>query len=211
MRRIIVLASACLFLIGIVFTAVAADKKPSEYKIVLLLPGPINDQSWNATNYAGLVQCNKELGTKMEYLESVQASDFESTFRNYAERGYDLIMAAGTQFDEAANKVASNYPNTTFCVVNGQVSNGPNVAPIFPKEYEASYLAGHYRRLMSAPRDSLRLLAASRTRPWRICWTFTRLLPWASQSREVWLGQRLCVLLQIAGTTWLSESRWLLR
>ncbi len=73
MRRIIVLASACLFLIGIVFTAVAADKKPSEYKIVLLLPGPINDQSWNATNYAGLVQCNKELGTKMEYLESVQA------------------------------------------------------------------------------------------------------------------------------------------
>ena len=142
MRRIIVLASACLFLIGIVFTAVAADKKPSEYKIVLLLPGPINDQSWNATNYAGLVQCNKELGTKMEYLESVQASDFESTFRNYAERGYDLIMAAGTQFDEAANKVASNYPNTTFCVVNGQVSNGPNVAPIFPKEYEASYLAG---------------------------------------------------------------------
>ena len=142
MRRIIVLGLACFLLIGIVFTAVAADKKPSEYKIVLLLPGPINDQSWNATNYAGLVQCNKELGTKMEYLESVQASDFESTFRNYAERGYNLIMAAGTQFDEAANKVASNYPNTTFCVVNGQVSNGPNVAPIFPKEYEASYLAG---------------------------------------------------------------------
>jgi basic membrane protein A len=142
MRRIVVLGSVCLFLVGTIFTAVAADKKPSEYKIVLLLPGPINDQSWNATNYAGLVQCNKDLGTKMEYLESVQASDFESTFRNYAERGYDLIMAAGTQFDEAANKVASSYPNTTFCVVNGQVSNGPNVAPIFPKEYEASYLAG---------------------------------------------------------------------
>ncbi len=115
--------------------------KAEELKIVLILPGPINDQSWNATNYAGLVKCNETLGTNMEYIENVQSSDYESTFRNYAERGYDLIMAAGTQFDEAANKVAESYPDTTFVVVNGMVSTGPNVAPIFPKEYEASYIA----------------------------------------------------------------------
>jgi basic membrane protein A len=120
----------------------AAAKGAADYKIVLLLPGPINDQSWNATNYAGLVKCNETLGTKMEYVESVQAADFESTFRNYAERGYDLIMAAGTQFDEAANKVAKDYPKTKFTVVNGMISEGENVAPIFPKEYEASYIAG---------------------------------------------------------------------
>lgn len=120
----------------------ATQKGAGDYKIVLLLPGPINDQSWNATNYAGLKKCNDTLGTKMEYVESVQAADFESTFRNYAERGYDLIMAAGTQFDEAANKVAASYPNTKFTVVNGLISNGANVAPILPKEYEAAYLAG---------------------------------------------------------------------
>jgi basic membrane protein A and related proteins len=142
MRRMLPALLACFMSIAFAPGASAADKKPGEYKIALLLPGPINDQSWNATNYAGLLQCNKELGTKMEYLESVQASDYESTFRNYAERGYDLIMAAGTQFDEAANKVATSYPKTTFCVVNGQVSTGANVAPILPKEYEASYLAG---------------------------------------------------------------------
>ncbi len=117
------------------------SKAPGDYKIVLLLPGPINDQSWNATNYAGLQKANETLGTKMEYVENVQAADFESTFRNYAERGYDLIMAAGTQFDEAANKVAQSYPNTKFTVVNGMMSEGENVAPIFPKEYEASFIA----------------------------------------------------------------------
>jgi basic membrane protein A len=120
----------------------ATEKSAGDYKIVLLLPGPINDQSWNATNYAGLEKANATLGTKMEYIENVQAADFESTFRNYAERGYDLIMAAGTQFDEAANKVAKEYPNTKFTVVNGMMSEGENVAPIFPKEYEASYIAG---------------------------------------------------------------------
>jgi len=117
------------------------SKGAGDYKIVLLLPGPINDQSWNATNYAGLKKANETLGTKMEYIENVQAADFESTFRNYAERGYDLIMAAGTQFDEAANKVAKDYPKTKFTVVNGMLANGENVAPIFPKEYEASYIA----------------------------------------------------------------------
>ena len=107
-------------------------KNAADYKIVLILPGPINDQSWNATNYAGLVACNETLGTKMEYVENVQASDYESTFREYAERGYDLIMAAGSQVDEA---------DTTFCAVNGSKCDGDNVAPIFPKEYEASYVA----------------------------------------------------------------------
>ncbi|MDA3810892.1 MAG: BMP family protein [Spirochaetaceae bacterium] len=116
-------------------------KKPSDYKIILILPGPINDQSWNATNYNGLIASNKSLGTKIEYIENVRSGDFESTFRNYAEEGYDLIMAAGTQFDEAANNVAVYYPDTTFCVVNGMLSKFKNVTPIFPKEYEASYLA----------------------------------------------------------------------
>lgn len=119
----------------------ATDSAAGKYKIVLLLPGPINDQSWNATNYAGLVACNETLGTNMEYVENVQAADFEASFREYAERGYDLILSAGSQFDEAVGVVAPNYPDTTFCVVNGSKSDGANVAPIFPKEFEASYVA----------------------------------------------------------------------
>ena len=73
-------------------------KTAADLKIVLLLPGEINDQGWNASNYAGVVACNEKLGTKMEYVESVKEADFESTFREYAERGYDIIMAAGSQF-----------------------------------------------------------------------------------------------------------------
>lgn len=139
---VLMIAVLLLTAVGCTPAETTGEKGAGEYKIVLLLPGPINDQSWNATNYAGLVKCNETLGTNMEYVESVQAADFESTFRNYGERGYDLVMAAGTQFDEAANKVAKDYPDTKFTVVNGMISEGENVAPIFPKEYEASYLAG---------------------------------------------------------------------
>lgn len=133
-----------LFLgISLAFIPMSASAKAiGDYKMVLVLPGPINDQSWNATNYAGLEACNKELGTKMEYVENVQASDYEATFRNYAEREYDLILAAGTQFDEPAMRVAPKYPSTTFCVINGMAAAKPNVCPVMPKEYEASFLAG---------------------------------------------------------------------
>lgn len=131
-----------VFLLGLLTASSAWGKAPGDYKIVLILPGPINDQSWNATNYAGLEACNKELGTRIEYVENVQASDYEATFRNYAERKYDLILAAGTQFDEPASRVAPKYPETVFCVVNGMAAAAPNVCPVMPKEYEASYLAG---------------------------------------------------------------------
>lgn len=117
------------------------EKTAADVKIVLLLPGEINDQGWNASNYAGVVACNEKLGTSMEYVEAVQEADFESTFREYAERGYDIIMAAGSQFDEAASSVAASYPNTLFMVVNGSKADAANLCPLFPKEYEASYLA----------------------------------------------------------------------
>ncbi len=116
------------------------ESSAENVKIVLLLPGEVNDQGWNASNYAGVQACNEELGTSMEYVESVQEADFESTFREYAERGYDIIMAAGSQFDEAAASVAENYPDTLFMVVNGANCDLDNLCPLFPKEYEASYL-----------------------------------------------------------------------
>jgi basic membrane protein A len=51
-------------------------------------------------------------------------------------------MAAGSQWDESATVVAENYPDTIFCAINGQISDFPNQIPVFPKEYEGSYLAG---------------------------------------------------------------------
>ncbi|MCH3919942.1 MAG: BMP family protein [Sphaerochaeta sp.] len=137
--------------VGILSSAFAAGNKEvasssgaktaATAKIVLLLPGQINDQGWNASNYAGVVACNEQLGTNMEYIEAVPEADFESTMREFAQRGYDIIMAAGSQFDEAAKTVAASYPNTLFMMVNGSNSDADNLCPLFPKEYEASYLA----------------------------------------------------------------------
>ncbi|NLB83881.1 MAG: BMP family ABC transporter substrate-binding protein [Synergistaceae bacterium] len=117
-------------------------KVPGEYKMVLLLPGPINDKSWNAANFAGIQEINKELGTKIEYVENVQPGEYEAAFKKYAESGYDLVLAAGLQFDQAAAATAPKHEKTVFSVINGVTAAKPNLSPVLLKEYEASFLAG---------------------------------------------------------------------
>lgn len=130
---------------ALTFTAVPVLAEESDYesmKIVLILPGSIDDQSWNASNNAGAKACDEQLGTSIEVVESVPVEEFESTFTEYGEKGYDLIMSAGSQFDEACAAVAPQYPESVYTVINGQVSESDNMVPVFPKEYEGSYLAG---------------------------------------------------------------------
>ena len=64
-----------------------SGKSAADYKIVLLLPRSNQRPKLERNQlYAGLQECNNTLGTNIEYVENVQASDFESTFREYAER-----------------------------------------------------------------------------------------------------------------------------
>lgn len=130
---------------ALTLTAVPVLAEEPDYasmKIVLILPGSIDDQSWNASNNAGAIACDEQLGTSIEVVESVPVEEFESTFTEYGEKGYDLIMSAGSQFDEACAAVAPQYPESIYTVINGQVSESDNMVPVFPKEYEGSYLAG---------------------------------------------------------------------
>ena len=143
MKKSLFAAAALAGALTLTAIPVMADEPDyASMKIVLILPGSIDDQSWNASNNAGAKACDEALGTSIEVVESVPVEDFEATFTEYGEKGYDLVMSAGSQFDEACAAVAPGYPETTFTVINGQVSETENMVPVFPKEYEGSYLAG---------------------------------------------------------------------
>ena len=135
-------AALCGALTLTAMPVMAEEPDYASMKIVLILPGSIDDQSWNASNNAGAKACDEQLGTSIEVVESVPVEEFESTFTEYGEKGYDLIMSAGSQFDEACAAVAPQYPDSIYTVINGQVSESENMVPVFPKEYEGSYLAG---------------------------------------------------------------------
>lgn len=142
MKKSLFAAALCGALTLTAIPVMAEEPDYASMKIVLILPGSIDDQSWNASNNAGAKACDEQLGTSIEVVESVPVEEFESTFTEYGEKGYDLIMSAGSQFDEACAAVAPQYPDSVYTVINGQVSDSENMVPVFPKEYEGSYLAG---------------------------------------------------------------------
>ena len=143
MKKALFAAAALTGALAVTAMPVMAEEPDyASMKIVLILPGSIDDQSWNASNNAGAKACDEQLGTSIEVVESVPVEEFEQTFTEYGEKGYDLIMSAGSQFDEACAAVAPQYPDSVYTVINGQVSDSDNMVPVFPKEYEGSYLAG---------------------------------------------------------------------
>lgn len=139
-------------------------------KVVVILPGDINDQSWNKGNYEGiLANQNKDKKIDLEYQSNVEEKDFEAVIRRYAEDNYNLIILAGSQFEEVVSSVSGDYPKVDFCILNGRSASGKNTFSVYPKEEEASHLAGIIGGNLTKT-EYLVSLPVIRMRQWRPCW-----------------------------------------
>lgn len=118
---------------------IAAD----DLRIAMLLDGPINDQGWNQGAYDGLAALKVKYLAEGAYTESVPRADMETVFRDYAERGYNIIIAHGFEFSDAAAKVAEDYPDAIFIITHGTSGvSGGNVATIQYEEEQIGFLCG---------------------------------------------------------------------
>jgi basic membrane protein A and related proteins len=111
------------------------------FRVALLTPGPISDQSWNGGAYQGLLRVRDSLGATVSHIQTKTPAEFEEQFRQYGAQNYDLVFGHGFEFQDAALRVAPEYPRTIFVVTSGS-SVGPNVAGIEFGFADASYLAG---------------------------------------------------------------------
>lgn len=113
-----------------------------EFKVGLLMDGPINDQGWNATAYSGLMQIETDLGATIAYSESVPQSDVEEVFRSYALQGFDLVIGHGFNFIDAAISVSKDFPDTTFICTSCFVNEPPNMGSVTEDGPMKGFLAG---------------------------------------------------------------------
>ncbi len=120
---------------------VAPPKPPAEFRVALLTPGPISDAGWNAGAFEGLKAIEKQLGAKVSHVQAKTPSDFEEQFRAYAADGYALCFGHGFEFQDAAARVAREYPNTVFLTTSGSRTSR-NQAPLVFELEQATYLCG---------------------------------------------------------------------
>jgi basic membrane protein A len=99
------------------------------------------DKSFNEAAYTGAEKFKKETGVQYRDFEIQNDAQREQALRNFARSGNDPVVAIGFSFGSALTKVAEEFPNTRFAIVD-MVVEKPNVRSILFKEHEGSYLVG---------------------------------------------------------------------
>jgi basic membrane lipoprotein Med (substrate-binding protein (PBP1-ABC) superfamily) len=119
----------------------AKAKGSGDFKVALLTPGPISDQAWNSGAYQGLLRIRDSLNATISHIQTRTPADFEENFRHYGAEGYELVFGHGFEFQDAAERVAPDFPHTVFITTSGN-RVAPNVSPVVFGFEDPSYVAG---------------------------------------------------------------------
>jgi len=125
-----------------VFFALFISVPALAFKVGLVLDkGGKDDKSFNASAYEGATRAQKELGVEFKYVEATDTNAIENLHRSFASKDYDLIIGIGFAQTDAIKKIAGQFPNKKFALVDGEL-NMPNVRSLLFEEHEGSYLVG---------------------------------------------------------------------
>jgi basic membrane protein A len=147
-----------------------ADKmKGPEYKVGIVFDvGGRGDKSFNDSAYRGLVMLAEEYGgfikddpsnvdfgssVQLKYLEPKPGGqDREILLRVLAEDGYDLVIGVGFMFTDSITKVAEDFENVHFGIIDGfvpELDEDSNITCLLFKEHQGSFLVGAIAGMMN--------------------------------------------------------------
>jgi len=119
--------------------------------------GGIDDQSFNTTQWKGVERAVEELGVEAQFIQSDEATQYESNLTEFSSQGYDLIIASGFFLGGDLAKTAAQYPDINYTIVDytypdafgvpegvvGHAECIPNVQGQIFKVDQAAFLAGY--------------------------------------------------------------------
>lgn len=136
---------AFLFLVSFLFSYVhgqnaGAEEKTFSPAIVYGL-GTKFDKSFNEAAYQGMEKFKQETGISYKESETMNETHGEQYLRQLARRGSDIIVTTGFDQMKPVEKVAKEFPNVKFTLIDAVVDL-PNVQSIIFKDHEGSFLVG---------------------------------------------------------------------
>lgn len=111
----IVLLAALLALLA--FGGLVSAQGP--VRVAIVMPSSPTDLAWSQSIYSALVAVQAKMGgeSAMEIAVSdnmFRVNEAEQALRDYADDGYDLVIAHGTQYGTSLFDLAPDYPETSF-------------------------------------------------------------------------------------------------
>lgn len=146
MKRYALFAGA-LFCLALLFSPACtlegkapADEGKIHVGIVFDIGGK-DDRSFNAAAWEGVKRAARDFPIVLRDVEPGIPTSIEPAMRAFAESGYDVIIAVGFAQAPILERVARDFPNVNFAIVDGVIDYS-NVASLLFKEHEGSYLVG---------------------------------------------------------------------
>ena len=112
--------------VGLTMSAGLALAEPA---IIFDLGGKF-DKSFNESAFTGAQRWADETGGSFREIELQNESQREQALRRFAEAGANPIVMAGFAFADSLGKVAPDYPDTKFAVIDVNWLSLPNVRGI---------------------------------------------------------------------------------
>src|ERR1700750_480916 len=128
--------------------AVAVPQTATIKPAIVYANGGKFDKSFNEGVSNGAKKFSDETKIAVVDFEPAHETQFEQAQRRFAQRGQDPIIAVGFSQAVALEKVAKEFPNIHFTIIDMKVDL-PNVQSVLFKEQEGSFLVGVLAALAS--------------------------------------------------------------
>jgi basic membrane protein A len=112
------------------------------------MPSAINDMAFSQSMYDALVRVQKDMGgpDKFELVYSENmfvVDDAAAAIRDYATKGYNLVIAHGSQYGSSLQEIAPDFPKTSFAWGTTVDTFGqPNIFAYEAASQEGGYVNG---------------------------------------------------------------------
>ena len=88
------------------------------FKVAVVMPSAKNDLAFSQSMFDALTRIQQEMGKdKFEFVYSENmfvVDDAAAAIRDYATKGYDLVIAHGSQYGSSLQEIAPDFPKTSF-------------------------------------------------------------------------------------------------
>ena len=139
---VLLVVSVAALMLG-VFTVHADDV----FRVAMVMPSKINDYSFSQSMYEALMKLGETFPEgKFELQKSedmFNVADAREAIRDYADMGFNLVVAHGSQYGTSLQEIAPDYPETAFAWGNGTDFYGqPNITAYQARAEQGGYVLG---------------------------------------------------------------------
>ena len=122
----------------------SSEEMAGPLKVAFVYVAPIGDLGWTYAHDQGRLYLEEQLegGAETAFIENVpEGPDAERVIRDFAQKGFDLIITTSFGYMEPTLTVAQEFPDTHFVHVSG-FKTADNMSTLFGRIYQPRYLSG---------------------------------------------------------------------